>query len=119
MNDRQHGQDERRHFAKNLGKRRARQSAHDEQQQAVRRQRQADHHVEHDDNAEMHQIDAKALRDRHQQGHDDEQYRHLVKHDGEKQHQDVDAEQKFSSPTNSNATKVLRISCGTPSLATA
>ena len=32
--------------------------------------RQADHHIEHDHDAEMNEIDVKSLRDRHQQRHD-------------------------------------------------
>ena len=69
----------------------------DEQQQAVRRRQQPDHDVDHDDDAEMHEVDAERLRGRNEDRHDDEQDRAAFEQAAEHQQDDVDDEQGTSA----------------------
>ena len=66
----------------------------DEQQQAVRRRQQADHDVDHDHDAEMHQIDAERLGGRDEYRNDDEQNRGALQQAAEAEQDDVDQQQE-------------------------
>ena len=72
---------------------------HDEQQQAVGRRDQPEHDVDHDDDAEMHHVDAERLRGRDQHRHDDQQDRGALEQAAEHQQDDVDQRSGSRSAT--------------------
>ena len=67
---------------------------HDEEQQAVGRRDQADHDVDDDHDAEMHQVDAERLGGREQHRHDDQEDRRAFEQAAEDQQEEVDDQQE-------------------------
>ena len=72
---------------------------HDEEQQPVGRRDQPEHDVDHDDDAEMHHVDAERLRGRDQHRHDDQQDRRALEQAAEHQQDEVDQEQERRAAT--------------------
>ena len=91
--------DERRGLAHDRAQRLLGHVGEDEQQQAVGRRQQADHDVDDDDDAEMHEVDAERLGGRDEDRHDDEQDRAAFEQAAEDQQDDVDDEQEADRPT--------------------